>query len=142
MTAPIDKILPHLTRVKPTAPGKWIACCPAHEDRSPSLAVRELDDGRLLLHCFGGCRVEEVVGAIGLGIEDLFPPRDAPGAAPIKRRQLISATQALKLLDDEATLIAVAAGNIGIGIALTDDDIDRVMQAAGRIAYLKAEVMS
>jgi hypothetical protein len=44
-------LLDHLERVKQTGPGRWIARCPAHEDRSPSLSVRELEDGRLLRLC-------------------------------------------------------------------------------------------
>ena len=44
-----------------TGSGRWIARCPAHEDRSPSLSVRELEDGRTLIHCFGGCDVQAVV---------------------------------------------------------------------------------
>ena len=33
----------------------WVARCPAHDDRTPSLSIRETDDGRLLLKCFAGC---------------------------------------------------------------------------------------
>jgi len=47
-------VLDRLDKVKQTGPDRWIACCPAHDDKSPSLAVRELDDGRILLHDFGG----------------------------------------------------------------------------------------
>jgi hypothetical protein len=53
-----------------------MAHCPAHEDRSPSLSVTEGDDGRVLLHCHGGCSVNEIVATIGLAISDLFPRRN------------------------------------------------------------------
>jgi len=49
----------------------WIALCPAHEDRNPSLSVRE-NDGRTLLHCFAGCTPEAVCKALGIGTRDLF----------------------------------------------------------------------
>jgi hypothetical protein len=39
---------------RPTGRG-WMARCPAHRDRTPSLSIREADDGRLLLKCFAGC---------------------------------------------------------------------------------------
>ena len=43
---------------------------------------------------------------------------------------------ALQVLGFEATLIAVAAGNVAQGVALTDVDRTRVMAAAGRINCL------
>ena len=53
--------------------GRWVARCPAHPDRSPSLSLKE-DDGRILLHCFAGCPTDQVLIAAGLDWTDLFPP--------------------------------------------------------------------
>jgi hypothetical protein len=52
---------------------KYTARCPAHQDRSPSLSVSEGRDGQALVHCFAGCTAEDVVGALGLELRDLFP---------------------------------------------------------------------
>ena len=38
----------------------WIACCPAHADRTPSLSLTE-EDGLLLVHCHAGCSQEAVI---------------------------------------------------------------------------------
>ena len=62
-----------LERVVAVGTDKWKACCPAHNDRSPSLSIRQVDDGRVLLHCFAGCTVEDIVSSVGLSIGDLFP---------------------------------------------------------------------
>ena len=51
--------------------GKWMACCPAHQDKSPSLAINEADD-RILVHCFAGCETSDVIAALGLTVSDLF----------------------------------------------------------------------
>jgi len=67
-----ERVLGRLAGVRQNAPGRWIARCPSHEDRSPSLSVRELEDGRVLLHDFAGCGVEDVLGALGLTLADLF----------------------------------------------------------------------
>jgi hypothetical protein len=75
-------LLARLEGVKKTGHGRWIAKCPAHKDRSPSLSVRELDDGRVLLHDHAGCKVEEVLGAVGLTFCDLFPDRSIEHARP------------------------------------------------------------
>ena len=39
---------------------KATAFCPAHDDRNnPSLSVGVGEDGKVLLHCFVGCKFEE-----------------------------------------------------------------------------------
>jgi hypothetical protein len=50
----------------------WMARCPAHEDRVPSLGIREGRNGRVLLHCFAGCTVEAICAAIGIRVTELF----------------------------------------------------------------------
>jgi hypothetical protein len=50
----------------------WKATCPSHVDKTPSLHIREGDDGRVLLHCFGGCGVHDICAALGLQVRDLF----------------------------------------------------------------------
>lgn len=49
-----------------------MARCPAHEDRNPSLSLKEGRDGRALLYCFAGCQLVDVVAALGLSMSDLF----------------------------------------------------------------------
>ncbi|MBU2719705.1 hypothetical protein HF563_10045, partial [Acidithiobacillus ferridurans] len=70
---PIQEILSRLQRVKKIAPDKWTALCPAHDDRRPSLSIREADDGKILLHCWAGCGAADIVNALGLTLTDLFP---------------------------------------------------------------------
>lgn len=48
-----------------------LATCPAHEDGSPSLSVRE-GHSALLVKCFAGCKNKDVVKALGLNMRDLF----------------------------------------------------------------------
>lgn len=136
-----ELVLSRLSKVRVRGPEQWSAQCPAHEDRGPSLSVKETPDGRVLVHCFAGCSVDEVVGVLGLELTDLFPPREA-ARAPIKPRRLITAPQALELLHDEAQLIALCGSNIAHGVELSDDDRSRCLTAAGRIAVLRDEVMN
>lgn len=59
----------------PTGPVyKCTARCPAHEDRTPSLSVNEGADGRALVYCHAGCEAADIVAALGLQWQDLFPP--------------------------------------------------------------------
>jgi putative DNA primase/helicase len=74
----IADFLAKLDGAKPQGSG-WIARCPAHQDRSPSLSVTEGDQGRILLTCHAGCATESVCAALGLRVNDLFaePPQKA-----------------------------------------------------------------
>ena len=67
-------LLSHLDGVKKQGDG-WMALCPAHEDRNPSLRISEGDGGVTLLKCFAGCDAEAVVAAMGLTMADLFAER-------------------------------------------------------------------
>lgn len=74
---PFDKLTSRLQSVRAARalPGErraW-SCCPAHDDQHPSLDVRELADGRILIVCHAGCGAADVVGAVGLSLSDLFP---------------------------------------------------------------------
>jgi hypothetical protein len=103
-------IIDRLHGVRSTGPGRWLARCPAHEDRSPSLSIRELDDGRVLIHDFGGCSTHAVLDAIGLDMGALFPAR-LPGSGPAGGFQpthsRISAADGLRALDHEITVAAM-----------------------------------
>lgn len=53
--------------------GGWAACCPAHDDRRPSLSVDYGENGQLLLFCHAGCTIESIVSALGMTLADLAP---------------------------------------------------------------------
>lgn len=137
MTSPIENVLSRLEKVRQRQPGQWAARCPAHNDKSPSLSIRESTDGGVLLHCFAACDVTAVVAALGMQMHELFPPRDKPAGAPKKIANLLTAGQALELLANESMLVAVAAGNVGHGVKLTATDKDRLLLAAGRINVVR-----
>lgn len=59
----------------------WKLCCPAHDDKTPSLSVTTGDDGRVLLKCFAGCTTQEVITAVGLQLTDLFVPSQRASSA-------------------------------------------------------------
>jgi hypothetical protein len=129
----IENLLSRLAGVKQSGPGRWAARCPAHSDRSPSLAIRLAADGRILLHCFAGCDTGDILGAIGLEFGELFPE-------PLTKQYLprihapFSALDALQCLASESAIVAIAASDLALGRPLSGDDYSRVAMAAGRIA--------
>jgi putative DNA primase/helicase len=51
----------------------WMAHCPAHDDREPSLSIRDADDGKVLVRCHAGCNQENVIAilrSLGLWIQN------------------------------------------------------------------------
>lgn len=126
-----SQIISRLNGIKKTGYSRWIAKCPAHDDRSPSLTIRELDDGRVLVHCFSGCDVSAVVGAVGLTLSDLFPPREFANTKP--KLASFNALDVLKALRHESLVIAIAAAQIVNGKPLSEEDAARVAVAYQRI---------
>ena len=61
-----------LDGVRQTSRG-WSACCPAHDDSTPSLGISIGNDNRILVHCFAGCSVQEICEALEIQVRDLFP---------------------------------------------------------------------
>lgn len=126
-----EQLLSRLDGVRRTGEGRWLARCPAHPDKRPSLSVRELPDGRVLMHDFAGCAIGEIVAAVGLDLSDLFPERSIKHAKG--ERRPFPAADVLRALADETLLVAVAAGNIAQGVTLTDADRERLLVAAERV---------
>jgi hypothetical protein len=126
-----ERLLSRLDRVKRTGTGQWLACCPAHADRSPSLSVKETDDGRLLLHCFAGCGPIEVLIAAGLRFADLYPEPLSP-QKPIRRPY--PSADVLEAVASDCFFVAVTAAHIAEGGEVTADIRAALHQAAVRIA--------
>jgi len=126
-----DKILSALEGVRQTGDCRWIARCPAHDDRSPSLSIRATDD-RLLIHCFAGCSAYEVVSAVGLELDALFPESVDPvkGGRPLSRP--FPATHILKCLAFESLVNLFCAEAMARGETLEQRDRDRLLQSAAR----------
>jgi hypothetical protein len=130
----VATLLDRLQGVRDAGPGRWTSRCPAHPDKSPSLSIRELADGTVLLHCFAGCGAAAVLEAVGLQFGALF-------AEPLERRlghAPMPAGWALMVLNREAAIVGLAASDIAAGRSLTALDAERVVQAAGRIASVAA----
>lgn len=128
----VAKFIDRLEGVRQAGPGRWVAKCPAHDDRSPSLCVRETDDGTVLIKCFGGCGAADVVAAVGLELRDLFPERPAEHRRKPSRAWL-DARDVLTCISLECEVLAIAAGDMADGAAISPDDADRIAQAAGRV---------
>jgi hypothetical protein len=86
----LGEFLDRLPSYRKSGKGSYMAQCPAHDDRSPSLRITEGNDGRILIYCYAGCSVFEVCDAVQVDVSDLFPPTDRnfPSIRSAKRDEL------------------------------------------------------
>lgn len=79
MTTPMDTVIQKLfaSGANPKQRGDtYTAKCPAHDDNTPSLSVSPgSEPDSVLLHCFAGCTIDRITGALGLTPKDLFAPK-------------------------------------------------------------------
>lgn len=136
--ASADVLLHRLDGVQRAGTG-WRARCPACEGRSRKLSIAE-SDGRVLIHCFGGCAAADVLAAVGLRWSDLRPPRHWP-QSPEERRRARRALQqagwaaALGVLALESRIVLLAARELwAVGGLGSVEDGKRLAQAVERIA--------
>jgi hypothetical protein len=133
---PVDNLLQRLEKVKGRN-GSWTARCPAHDDKGPSLAVRQADDGRVLLHCFAGCETANVVGAVGLSMTDLFPPDEKRKDYPVEGKPSLKpafyASDLLRIIGFEALVVQIVAFDIAHEKPLSQETRDRMLVAYQRI---------
>jgi hypothetical protein len=97
------------------------------------MTIRELDDGRVLLHDFGGDSPAEILAAIGLDFSDLYPPR-ATGDHTKPERRPFPAADILRAIAFEATIVALAGAAMIAGEPFSQFDKDRLLLAVGRIS--------
>jgi hypothetical protein len=123
-------ILEKLAGVRKVGGDKYVARCPAHADKSPSLSIRETAEGLVLLHCFAGCETEAILSAVGLTFRDIMPERVGEFS---RQRPAFTAGDALRALAHEAGVVSIAAATLSDGQALSPEDHARVCVSAGRI---------
>lgn len=133
---PLDNLLSRLDKVKPQGRGH-LARCPAHQDKSPSLSIKEADDGRVLVHCFAGCSVADVLAAVGLELRDLFPDS---GLSSGQKKSLVNAKQRrmyLDLLRRERTAVEIGSNRMAQGEVLSPENQERYQLAVSRVKKLE-----
>lgn len=132
MSNKLDNFVSRLSKAKRTGNDSYIACCPAHADKSPSMTVREVEDGMLLVHCFAGCGIDDIAGAIGFSISDLMPDKQ-PDELRKSRRIPFSPSDVLACTKNDAALLYVVMCDLDKGILLTEKQVKEAKKAAARI---------
>lgn len=132
-----ETLLSRLSKVRKMGADRWMACCPAHADKSPSLSIRELSDGRILVHCWTGCSAESILDAVGLTFDDLFPER-LPEMHYPKVKPTFSAREVLFALAPELLTVALIGRQMASGKSNDEQTQQALVQAVSRISSAHA----
>lgn len=69
----INEFINYFNNVKAINENEYMALCPAHNDKNPSLSIGySKNEGQILLHCHAGCKTEDVLHSVGLQLKDLY----------------------------------------------------------------------
>ena len=137
----INRLISRLDGVKQTGPQRYLARCPAHDDKRPSLSITETDDGTLLVKCWAGCTALEVVNAIGLELKDLFPASAKQHhKASLRPGERWIPRDVLNAIAHEVVVVMIAAERQLQGNRLSDEDQSRLQLASKRIHAAVQEV--
>ncbi|MEW8001048.1 MAG: hypothetical protein AB2777_21160 [Candidatus Thiodiazotropha endolucinida] len=129
---PIETVLHHLDKVREMGtPGKWMARCPSHKDKTPSLSI-SLRGESIALYCHAGCSTEDVLDSIGLTFSDLYGKEKANYQAAIANRGK-KALKHLNPYDVDVMVLRLAKEDLEGGRALSVEDMARVALAAERV---------
>lgn len=120
----VQDIINRLEHYREVHEGQWIARCPAHDDRSPSLGIKSLDDGRVLINCLAGCGAADVLDAVGLEFSALFPPGETH-VPPIYRKR--------RYKSEDELVLEIAAADRRKGRELNEADEQRELEAFLRL---------
>jgi hypothetical protein len=129
------RLLDRLDAVKQTGPERWLARCPAHEDRTPSLSIRQTED-KILIYCHAGCHVEDILAAVNLSFQDLYLDTSAASYAAARThgcREVKRMARVLDPLDHERFVLRIAREDLQAGVQHSLEDKARIMLALERV---------
>lgn len=133
----IDEFLQRLDRVTKRGAQRWTSRCPAHEDKSPSLSIRESPNGHILLYCFGGCGAADVLDSLGLSFKDLFQSGGTSISDSGTSSSRIPVSDIIPFIDHELLTCALIMNEILQGRSATMEQWQRFAKAAARIGKVR-----
>jgi|Laugrespbdmm15dd_1035085.scaffolds.fasta_scaffold41965_2 hypothetical protein len=126
----IHEIIGYFEKAYKSGENEYQCLCPAHNDKNASLGVKQLSDGRILINCFAGCGITDILGNVGLSLDDIVPKR-LGDFKPV--RKAFNPYSVLKTVSHETLLVALASIELSKGKTLPLEDHKRLMLAAERL---------
>jgi hypothetical protein len=139
---PFERITSQLENVVHAQNGQARAICPSHESRNNTrtLAIKESDEGGVLVHCFAGCSAAEILAPLGLELADLYPkPLQSTPGRTFTKKAAFSPREALRILSFEITLASMFIDNVIDKRVLSEKDWNRFLLARDRVSNVAVE---
>ena len=134
----VDPFLSKLDGLTGKGP-RWRAICPACKGTNRTkLSVYETEDGHVLLRCWAGCDVYEILRAVGMGIDDLFPRQ--PRMYRPRERRPWTTSEVVQALGGELNVAWVLLQDIANHRPIGAADRVRAKECAKKCAALIAEL--
>lgn len=119
----MEQILERLDGVRRHGKDKYMACCPVHQDKSPSMMVTDKGD-KITMYCFScGAKGPEIIKAIGLPTSVIFKDSGTFD----KQSYILSKTET-----EDKMMIAVYDNAVNRGEVISHDDFRRYRLAKSR----------
>ncbi len=113
----LQNVLDKLDKVRLAGDGKYLACCPAHADKNPSLSIALGDGDKLLFHCHAGCSYGSIAAALGVnhnhapnGNGRAYRPKPKRAEPPAKDWAMLLKTLQAAMTDDRLGKLAETTG--------------------------------
>jgi hypothetical protein len=84
------------------------------------------------VHCFGGCAVEDVLSAVGLEFDSLYPEKARDHQIKGARRPWLPA-EVFAVARMEISVVAIIGSDMHAGRTVSDADYERLYVAVNRL---------
>jgi len=128
----VENLLSRLQKVKKTGNGKWMCQCPSHNDKTASMVVNDVGDGRILINCFAGCDTYSILRDIGLDWQDVMPENAIDNNLQ-RVKKFLYPSEALEIVKFEAQIVSLIAIDIKNKQIVTPEMLDRLLTSVERI---------
>ena len=90
------EVLERLNNVKRNGNRQYSASCPCfghgngHGDKKQSLCIKEADDGKTLLYCQAGCKLDDILSSIELTRQDINPNKHSQSSKYYDQSRIVA----------------------------------------------------
>jgi len=123
-----EQFVSSLHNVKKRGTNQWLCSCPAHADSDPSLAVTTNRNGKILLKCFAGCSALDIVDAMGLRLEDLFPDAYEEPPMAFAQREMAAKDKTKSKINYAINYLAILTARLRDGVTVDETEIVKAVK--------------